>query len=303
MARTMPDVLSVEERFLDATDGTRIAYHLAGEGQPVLLANGLGGSWKAWSHQIRYFQARCRFVSWDYRGLYGSSRPNDLATVAPPAQARDGLHILDREKIDKAIVFGWSMGVQVALELARIAPDRVKALVLINGVAGSPWSTLANSPTLGKLAPSILGMAAKIPGALRAGTVRAVAWPHTPRFMKAFGMASETLDMELFHTLASSFGDLDMSVYVETLRRLGEHDAHDVLPNVRVPLLMMAGGSDLMTPRAAADRIVRAAPDAELVVVPRGTHYLAVEYPEIVNARMDRFLTERGVLRAPSKAA
>lgn len=94
-----------------------------------------------------------------------------------------------------------------------------------------------------------------------------------------------------------------MSVYVETLRRLGEHDAHDVLPGLRVPLLMLAGGSDRMTPRAAAERIVCGAPDAELTVVPRGTHYLAVEFPMLVSARIDRFLCERHVLAASGRSA
>lgn len=296
MARPMSDVLAVEERFLDASDGTRLGYHVVGAGTPVLLASGLGGSWRAWSHQIRHFQDRCRFVSWDYRGLYGSARPHDLSTVAPPSQARDGLAVLDREHIDKVVVFGWSMGVQVALELARLAPDRVAALVLINGVAGTPWATLANSPTLGRLAPSILALASTIPDALHRATVRAVAWPRTPGMLKALGLAADSIDLQLFHELASSFGDLDMSVYVETLRRLGEHDAHDVLPTLRVPVLMLAGGRDRMTPRAAAERIVSRAPDAELFVVPRGTHYLAVEFPALVSARIDRFLGERGIL-------
>jgi pimeloyl-ACP methyl ester carboxylesterase len=85
-----------------------------------------------------------------------------------------------------------------------------------------------------------------------------------------------------------------MGIYVHTLEQIGEHDAHDVLPSIRVPLLMVAGGRDLMTPRAAAERIVRDVPGAELMVVPGGTHYLAVEYPELLNLRVERFLRERG---------
>ena len=33
------------------------------------------GSWKAWTHQISYFEDRYRFISWDYRGLFDSDTP------------------------------------------------------------------------------------------------------------------------------------------------------------------------------------------------------------------------------------
>ena len=69
--------LDVEERRVRSFDGTEIAYHVVGQGDPVLLCNGLGGSWMAWSHQVRYFQSHRRFISWDYRGLYRSGAPAD----------------------------------------------------------------------------------------------------------------------------------------------------------------------------------------------------------------------------------
>lgn len=286
--------LSVEERRVSSFDGTDIAYHLVGEGPPILLANGLGGSWRAWTHQLRHFRDRYRFVSWDQRGLYRSGAPPDRAALDIPAQARDGLAVLDAEGIEKTAIWGWSMGVQVALEIWRRAPERVSAIVLINGVAGKPWETLANLPRVGRLAPVILSTLRRMPQLVSSVTRTAVAYPATPAWAMRLGLASPTLDVEIFRELASSFGHLDMGLYVHTLEQIGEHDAHDVLPTIRVPLLMMAGGRDLMTPRGAAERIASDVPGAELLVVPGGTHYLAVEYPELVNLRIERFLRERG---------
>ncbi len=284
--------LRAEEKRI-TSEGVDLGYHLIGppEGEPILLANGLGGSWKAWSHQLLHF-ADARFVSWDYRGMYASKRPATLTALDPRSQARDALAILDREKIERTTVFGWSMGVQVALELARLAPERVGAIVLVNGVAGRPWATLANSPALGRLAPGVLRLARKVPGLLHAGTTTAVAWQGTPRVLQRLGLTSKNLDMEIFHTLASSFGDLDMEVYVETLRQLGEHDAYDVLPKLRHPLLLIAGARDLMTPRAAFERIANEVEGAEMLVIPGGTHYVAIEYPDVVNHRIQRFLRQ-----------
>ena len=109
--------IHVTEHRVPSFDGTEIAYHEAGDGAPVLLCNGLGGSWMAWSHQIRYFQDNRRFLSWDYRGLYRSGPPPSLDALQVADQVGDALAVLDHAKADRAWVFGWSMGVQVALEL------------------------------------------------------------------------------------------------------------------------------------------------------------------------------------------
>ena len=60
-----------------------------------------------------------------------------------------------------------------------------------------------------------------------------------------------------------------------------------------------AGDRDAMTPRRAAEKMVRGIDGAELMVVPGGTHYVAVEYPELVNLRVEKFFHERGYPSAP----
>lgn len=285
--------LKVEEHRV-ASDDVDIAYHVVGEGPPILLANGLGGSWKAWTHQIKYFQDRYRFVSWDYRGLYRSAPPRDRGALRVEHHVEDALRVMDAELIDQTAIFGWSMGVQVALELFRRAPDRVRALILINGVAGRPWETAFNLPKLGAMIPHALAIARAVPQLAQSITERVVQWPETVTWAKRVGLAGQTLDEEIFAQLAGSFAELDMDLYLHTLELLGEHDARDVLEELDVPVLMIAGDRDLMTPRRAAEDLVARVRGAELLVVPGGTHYVAVEYPELVNLRVEKFLRERG---------
>jgi pimeloyl-ACP methyl ester carboxylesterase len=287
----------VEEHRVESFDGTDIAYHVVGEGRPILLANGLGGSWKAWTHQIAYFQDRYRFVSWVYRGLYRSGVPRRPDALRVEDHVEDALRVLAAELIDQTAIFGWSMGVQVALELYRRAPDRVKLLVLINGVAGRPWETAFNLPKLGAMIPRVLSAVRTIPAVAQTVTERVVQWPETVTWAKRVGLAGRTLDEEIFAQLASSFAGLDMDLYLHTLELLGEHDARDVLGELDVPVLVIAGDRDLFTPRRAAEEIVRRVRGAELLVVPGGTHYVAVEYPELVNLRVEKFFRERGYAR------
>lgn len=294
--------IPVEERRLLSFDGTEIAYHTVGKGPTILLGNGLGGSWKAWSHQIAYFMDRYRFISWDYRGLYRSGPVENRESLRVESQAMDALAVLEAEGVDQATVLGWSMGVQVALELYRAAPERVAGMVLINGVAGRPWESLLNLKGMRHVVPRTLRGVRRVSRLAEAIVARASRWPETVTWVKRVGLASPTLDDDLMAELTASFHDLDMDIYMQTLELLGEHDGFDLLRQIGVPTLVVAGDRDLMTPRRVAEQMVREIPGAELMLVPGGTHYVAVEFPELVNLRMEKFLRERGNAN-PERAA
>src|SRR5690606_4038740 len=119
--RSMKPV-KVEEHRVASFDGTDLAYHVVGEGPPVLLANGLGGSWKAWTHQIAYFQDRYRFVSWDYRGLYRSKPPAARDALRVEDHAQDAPRVMDAAGVERTALRGWALGGPVAPGAARRAP-------------------------------------------------------------------------------------------------------------------------------------------------------------------------------------
>ena len=285
----------VRERYIASFDGTELACHAYGEGPPVLLCNGLGGSWRAWSHQMRHFVPGRQFVSWDYRGLYRSRAPRDRSALSVVDHALDGLAVMDALGIERTVLFGWSMGVQVALEIFRAAPERVSGIVLLNGLAGKLFSTVGNVSLVEHVAPPMLRGAGRASGLVSAATRQLVRVPGIVKLAKLSGMAAKTLDEEIFYALAASFGDLDMGLYMKVLEGLGTHDASDLLPHVDVPVLVIAGDRDMLTPRTAMERMARRIPGSELYTIPTGTHYLAIEYPEMVNLRIAKFFEERGL--------
>src|SRR4051794_7890853 len=114
----------INERHLRTRDGVELAYHSFGQGPPLVLVNGLGGTFRAFEPLSLPLLARHRFLSWDYRGLYRSGPPAHFQGYSIPSQASDLWEILDAEGIDRAVLIGWSMGVQVSLEAYRQAQDR-----------------------------------------------------------------------------------------------------------------------------------------------------------------------------------
>jgi len=284
----------VEERRFVSFDGTEIAYQAVGQGRPILLCNGLGGSWEAWSHQIQYFRDRYRLLTWDYRGLYGSSLPADRDALEIMDHARDGLQLLEEEGADRAAIVGWSMGVQVGLEMFRAAPERVASLVMLNGVAGRPWDYVFNFNLVGRLLPPVLRRLRSTPRAIEAVVRQATRIPDPGEWVKRIGLVANTLDEQLAAELVVKFRSLDMDMFIRLLERMGEQDGWDLLPLIDVPTLIVTGSRDLLTPRSAAERMARRIRGAEIMVLPGATHYAALEYPEMVNLRLEKFFRERG---------
>ena len=266
----------------------------------MLLSNGLGGTVAAWRHLVNYFVSRFRFVSWDYRGLYKSRLPQESGRLDVADHARDAEALLRHLEVDRAVVLGWSMGAQVNFELFRLRPELFRALVVINGTYAHPFEDALDTrlQLVGNFLPGVAAFAGK--NAHR--WVPVMRWlVSQPRFMQLFktvGLAAESLDVELFRELASDYSSLDFDVYMELIKRLGEHSAEDVLPSIDVPTLILAGARDLFTPPAVSERLKRKIAGAELLVVRGGTHYLPVEFPELLNLRIEKFLRDHGLLGA-----
>ena len=294
MNRRLMKPLRVEERRVGSSDGTELAYHVAGHGAPIFLANGLGGTWRAWQHQIAYLQEHHRFVTWDYRGLYGSEAPRDPEAIRIEDHVEDALAILEAENLSHVTVVSWSMGAQVALELFRRAPKRIRSLVFVNAIAGWRHDTKFDARALRWMLPNLIGGLRQMPEPLRALTRRAARSPETLVWAKRLGLASRTLDDNLFTDLVRSFEGLDLDYYLRVFETFCSHDASDVLPLVDVPSLVISGDRDFFTRREAAETMAQTVRGADLLVVPGGTHYVALEYPELVNLRLEKFLRERG---------
>lgn len=280
-------------------DGTPIGFQEVGpsDAPVILLANGLGGTVIAYRYIIEHFQDRFRFLCWDYRGLYTSGRPlSGYAGLSVTSHAKDGLALLDHLGVDRFHGVGWSMGVQVMLEMQRLARERFTSLVLHNGVAGHPYRSLANVRAFERLMPPLLGGLQNVDGFVARVVQLAADSPwFVPLAIRA-GVCHHDLDRDLFRTLARGFKQLDMHLYLEMLKQLGEHDAEDVLAEVRCPTLVLSGSADLLTPITEAQRMASLIPGARFEVVPGGTHYAAVEMPEVVNRALASFWLDPPVL-------
>lgn len=281
--------MEITRHFFTRPDGTRLrAYDTGGTGPVVVLANGLGGPLCAFNGQLSALAQYYRVVSWDYRGLYGSLLPPE-GDLSVRSHAEDLAALLDALAIRSCSFVGWSMGVQVGLELYRLSPERVDRLVLMNGTFGRPFQAIP-FPASEQLLGGMIRGASKLHflgGPLLSRVRHAKVGPSV---LKRLGLIAEGFDETQLRLMLEDFETIDFSRYAHMLKCLSEHDAESLLPSVRVPTLVITGSRDRITPSYSARRIAEKIPGAELYVIVGATHYAAAEYPKEVLSRMLPFL-------------
>jgi pimeloyl-ACP methyl ester carboxylesterase len=133
-------------------DGQRLAYTVYGRGpRTTVLMPALLLSQKMHAPLARELASRGhRVITFDPLGHGDSDRPRDMWRYSMAEFARQALALLDRLKIDQAVVGGTSMGANITLELAALAPERLRGMIIEMPVLDNaiPACALAFTPLL-----------------------------------------------------------------------------------------------------------------------------------------------------------
>ncbi len=280
--------------FLVVPDGTSLYFQLWGEGEPtIVLCDGLGCDGFAWKYLLSDLRGSHRVLRWHYRGHGRSGVPDDANRIGMPYNCEDLAQLMDAAGISNAVIFGHSMGVQVALEFHRRHRNRVLALVLICGSYGNPLDTVHDAPMLKTTFPVLRGLVERFPifAARLIGVV-----------LKTEVAMKLLISMELNHQMLhrtdivpyfDHLAQMDPRVFVRTLDSLAEHSAWDHLSRVDVPTLIISGEKDRFTPSWLSHRMAESVPGAQFMIVPQGSHTAPLEQPELIWRKVERFLRER----------
>jgi pimeloyl-ACP methyl ester carboxylesterase len=82
---------------------------------------------------------------------------------------------------------------------------------------------------------------------------------------------------------------VDFPMFLKMLRAAGEHTAGDYLAQIDVPVLIVAGERDTLTPAFLSESMHEAIPGSELLLVKNGTHVASIEQPELVDGKILEF--------------
>lgn len=285
--------LDHEPELIPSFDRTLLAGRRMGvaAATPLLVSNAVGANLAAWRRVLIDVVREREVVTWDLRGLHESEPPRSQR-LDPSAHAEDAIAVADHFGLERFGLAAWSNGARIALEIAQLYPERVKALVLVCGGAGHGLTNALRHLEVAALLPSIIGVAKHFPGYL-GGVFRAVVTrPELPGLVRQSGFVGPTADIGALVDLLRDMADCDTHTLLETFEAVAGDPAIELLERIEAPTLVVAGGRDRLTPLRAMEDTVRAIPGAHLEIYDEATHYLPLEFPSRLAADMNAWLAE-----------
>jgi 3-oxoadipate enol-lactonase len=262
-------------------DGTSIHARVDGTtGPPVLILDGIGCSGWAFHHIIPALAERHRVVLMHYRGHGRSPEPPRPWRVGIHDLADDAATVLERLGDAPALVVGFSMGFQVALELYKRHRPRVCGLVSLAGPSGRALAQFQGTDAFAHVLPLALtatrharDLSLRLWRKLLPSKVLQVVGLHT----QLNAARIELADFEFYLTQMAA---MSPEFFLEMLREAARHCTEDLLDQVRVPTLVVAGENDRFVPLESLREVAFAIPGAQWTVISGASHALPAEFPD-----------------------
>jgi pimeloyl-ACP methyl ester carboxylesterase len=245
-------------------DNIEVAYKDFGQGKPLLLIMGYGSTMDLWPPAVlANLSAHHRVIIFDNRGMGNttvSDKPFSISLFAD-----DAAGLLDALNISRADILGWSMGADIAQELALRHPGKVDRLILYAGTVGGNESIPASPVVLEQLTNS--SGSARERGERLFSLLFPAAWLREhPDSRTYFPIPTETSPTES---------------YVRQVEAISSwNGTYSRLPGIMSPTLVLNGAEDVISVPENAFVIGGRVPGAWVIQVPGGGHGMMYQYPE-----------------------
>lgn len=269
-----------------ASDGARLHYEVTGRrhAPPVLMIQGLGADKHGWDLQRMALSTRYRVIAFDNRGAGRSDKP--FGSYSLDQMAEDAVAVLDHVGVDSAHVVGASMGGAISQILTIKHPDRVRSVTLAcTACRNHPWRRELLASWASTANERGMGAMAHI----------AARWVIGPRSFRRLAPGLAWLG-----PLGRNRATHAFVAQVRAILTADETEAEE-LGSITVPVLVMVGNQDILTPRGDSEELAARIPTAELVVISGAAHGFMVEHATTFNRVLLDFLGR--VVKAEAAAA
>ncbi|HWZ46575.1 MAG TPA: alpha/beta fold hydrolase [Candidatus Saccharimonadales bacterium] len=254
-------------------DGTKIYWDEEGTGDPLLLIMGLGYPSIAWYRTRPVLAKRFKTIALDNRGVGRSERPAGPYPI--PVMAADAAAVLDAAGVERAHVFGISMGGMIAQEFALQYPKRVRSLILGCTAAGGAHAVRAEAEAGAMLLA-------------RARMTQEEAAEAAVPFIYDPGTARHLIDEDM-QVRRPWFPHPD--AYSAQLQGIMAWECYDRLENIGAPTLVVHGESDRLVPSGNGKLIAGKIPGAKLVILQHASHIFATDQTQLAHNAILEFLS------------
>ncbi|MBG0853136.1 alpha/beta fold hydrolase [Streptomyces spinoverrucosus] len=277
----------------------------------VVFSHGYCLSQDSWHFQRAALRGVVRTVHWDQRSHgrseRGAAQLQEGAPITIDQLGRDLKAVIDAAVPEGPIVLvGHSMGGMTMMALAAQYPELIRERVVAVALVGTSSGKLGEV-NFGLPVAGVNAVRRVLPGVLRALGQQAELVEKGRRavadlfagIIKRYSFASRDVDPAVARFAERMIEGTPIDVVAEFYPAFTDHDKTEALAHfVELPVLVLAGLKDLVTPSEHSEAIADLLPDAELVLVPDAGHLVMLEHPEVVTDRLADLLTRAGAVPA-----
>ncbi|MDF3301125.1 alpha/beta fold hydrolase [Streptomyces tropicalis] len=277
----------------------------------VVFSHGYCLSQDSWHFQRSALRGVVRTVHWDQRSHgrsgRGAAQTREDVPVSIDQLGRDLRAVIEAAAPEGPIVLvGHSMGGMTMMALAAECPELVRDRVVATAFVGTSSGRLGEV-NFGLPVAGVNAVRRVLPGVLKALGQQAELVEKGRRatadlfagVIKRYSFGSRDVDPAVARFAERMIESTPIDVVAEFYPAFTDHDKTDALNHFRgMPVLVLAGVKDLVTPSEHSEAIADLLPDAELVLVPDAGHLVMLEHPEAVTDRLADLLTRAGAVPA-----
>ncbi|WP_329383019.1 alpha/beta fold hydrolase [Streptomyces sp. NBC_01716] len=278
----------------------------------VVFSHGYCLNQDSWHFQRAALRGLVRTVFWDQRshgrsGRGAAQQGPDGVPVSIDQLGRDLRAVIDEAAPEGPLVLvGHSMGGMTMMALADNFPEFIQDRVVGAAFVGSSSGKLGEV-NFGLPVAGVNAVRRVLPGVLKALGSQTELVERGRRatadlfagLIKRYSFSSKDVDPAVARFAERLIEGTPIDVVAEFYPAFTEHDKSAALPVfMEVPVLVLAGDRDLITPSSHSEAMADLLPDSELVIVPDAGHLVMLEHPEAVTDRLADLLVRAGAVPA-----
>ncbi|MCE7864978.1 MAG: alpha/beta fold hydrolase [Bacteroidetes bacterium CHB5] len=267
----------IEKRI--GVNGVEVSYLEAGaaDGGVIIFIHGFPFNKLMWTSQLETLGKKFRCIAYDVRG-HGRSQAGDI-DFSIDLFADDLLAFLDALEIKKTVVCGLSMGGYIALNAIQKQPERFAALLLVDTQCG------ADTPEGKEKRMKTISF-------IKKNGLEVYAEESLKNLFAPSSLLSRKQEVTFIH---QTIRNTSANVICRTLQALADRkESCGYLPKVKIPVCVIVGNEDKITPPPVAQKIADGIAGSKLRVIENAGHLTNMEAPGEFNNVVFEFLNHIG---------
>jgi len=256
-----------------------INYEITGKGPAIVLIAGLGYPLWQWHKMVPFLAEHFQVISFDNRGVGETDKP--AGPYSAQMLAADTVGLMDALGIQKASIFGHSMGGYIAQAMSLDFPDKVDRLILASTNFGGPRHVPVTPEAWAVLSDTTSDPLTRFKNGIKVST--APGWADSnPEIIQ------EWVNWRIANPLDMAGYQSQMAIGLGLIPEQAAFENR--LPSIKAPTLILFGESDKVVPPANAELLAAKITDASITILPGAGHFFPIEIPDAASQAVIEFM-------------